>query len=292
MAARTVDDHLNFAEGRLMGSSESPRLDAEVLLCKVLKLSRPGLRIRGGERVENVNRAAFRELLERRAGGEPVAYLTGMREFWSLELAVNADVLVPRPDTEMLVEKALELLPDAALPPGDRPPFVLDLGTGSGAIALAIASERPHARVVGVDISPAALAVAAHNAGRLGLTAIEWRAGHWFEPLAGERFDLIVANPPYIQGDDPVLNALAAEPRAALTPGPTGLEAFEQIIAGAARHLQGPGWLAFEHGSTQGDAVAALLTAQGFRDVRTHPDYSGKPRVTLGSLPSTLQENS
>lgn len=286
MAPRTVDDHLNFAEGRLFGSSGSPRLDAEVLLCKVLRLSRPALRLRGQERLDTDRRLAYRDLLERRAGGAPVAYLTGMREFWSLELTVTPAVLVPRPDTEVLVERALELLP------ADRPLRVLDLGTGSGAIALAIATERPRARIVGVDVSAGALAVAARNAGALGLTAIEWRAGCWFEPLAGERFDLIVSNPPYIPSGDPVLDSLAAEPRTALTPGPTGLEAFEQIVNGAARHLHAGGRLAFEHGSTQGGAVAALLTAHGFGDVHTHLDYSGKPRVTLGTLQSALQENS
>ena len=287
MPPHTVDDHLNFAAGRLSGCSESPRLDAEVLLCKVLGWSRPGLRLHGPQRIAAASRRTYRDLLERRAGGAPVAYLTGRREFWSLNLVVTPDVLVPRPDTEVLVERALQLLA------ADRPLAVLDLGTGSGAIALAIASDRPLARIVGVDVSAAALGVAARNAAELGLERIQWRTGSWFAAVAGESFDLIVANPPYIAADDPALLSLAAEPRSALTPGPTGLEAFDQIVRGAARHLTPGGALAFEHGSMQGDAVAALLSAHGFGDVRTHQDYSGKPRVTLGTLlQSASEENS
>jgi release factor glutamine methyltransferase len=207
--------------------------------------------------------------------------LTGTREFWSLPLIVTPDVLVPRPETELLVEHVLGLLPD-----GDAR-SVLDLGTGSGAIALAIASERPRARITGIDVSTQALAVAQANARALGLAHIEWRLGSWFEPVRGERFDVIVANPPYVASGDPALQQLTAEPLLALAPGPTGLEALSAIIDGAAGHLNPEGWLLLEHGSTQGGEVAALLARAGFDTISSHADYSGKTRVTLGTVHSS-----
>jgi release factor glutamine methyltransferase len=280
MSPGTVAESLTLGMTQLSGHSESPRLDAELLLCKVLGLPRSGLVVHGADPLASDRRAAYGALLERRLHGAPIAYLTGTREFWSLELNVTPDVLVPRPDTEVLVEKALELLPLR------QARAVLDLGTGSGAIALAIASERPLAHVTGVDISAAALAVAQSNSQALpGLARMTWRLGSWFEPVADECFDLIVSNPPYIAADDPALPALSAEPKLALTPGPTGLEAFDAIIAGAARHLHDDGWLVLEHGSTQAEAVASLLAARGFRDIRSHDDYAGNPRVTRGARP-------
>ncbi len=285
MLQETVADSLEVAMRNLEGHSESPRLDAELLLCKILGLSRSGLLVHGHEPIAADNRKAYEALIERRVRGAPVAYLTGMREFWSLELAVTPDVLVPRPDTEILVEKALERLPR------NQPCSVLDLGTGSGAIALAIASERPLARLTGVDVSEKALAVAVHNSRELGLghpslARIDWRLGSWFEPVADERFDMIASNPPYVSSDDPALKMLAAEPSLALTPGPTGLEAFGAIVDGAARHLNAHGWLVLEHGSLQAEDVERLLTARGFLDIRSYVDLSGKPRVTLGTLHS------
>ena len=191
---------------RLRSYSESPRLDAEVLLGKVLGVPRSALIVRAPEPVAADALHRYQSLIERRASGTPVAYLTGTREFWSLQLDVTPAVLVPRPETETLVELALRLLPV------DGEPSVLDLGTGSGAIALAVAAERPRARVTGVDISPAALGVARRNAAALGLPRVAWRLGSWFEPVAGERFDLIVANPPYVADTDPALAKLADEP--------------------------------------------------------------------------------
>jgi release factor glutamine methyltransferase len=266
------------AAARLQPCSESPRLDAELLLGQVLGLSRTALLVRRDETLSAALQRDFDALIERRRGGEPVAYLTGSREFWSLPLRVNAAVLVPRPETEVLVESALQLIPAQA------PVRVLDLGTGSGAIALAIATERTQARIVATDVSPAALAVARDNARWLGLDAIDWREGSWFDPVAHEHFDFILSNPPYIAAADPALAALGAEPRGALTPGPTGLEAFELIVATAVHHLSDGGWLVLEHGSGQGPQLAALLALQRFQRIRTAVDHSGLPRVTLGTI--------
>jgi len=283
-AMDTVEHTLQAAVRTLAGHGDSPRLDAEVLLCKILGLSRAGLITRGADRVAAASRQAYEGLIDRRLQGTPVAYLTGTREFWSLPLMVTPDVLVPRPETELLVEHALGLLPD------DTPRSVLDLGTGSGAIALAIASERPRARITGVDVSTGALAVARANAQALGLGRIEWRSSSWFETLPGERFDVIVANPPYVASGDPALRELTAEPLLALAPGPTGLEALSAIIDGAAAHLCPKGWLLLEHGSTQGAAVAALLARAGFDTISSHADHSGRTRITLGTIHTSHQE--
>jgi len=278
--ATTIADTLRSAGRTLAGCSESPRLDAELLLGKVLGLSRPALIARGDEYLATESRDAFSALLARRLTGTPVAYLTGSREFWSLALAVTPAVLVPRPETETLVELALGLLPP------DRHRSVLDLGTGSGAIALAIARERPACRVWAVDVSPEALCVAIGNSRALRIDGIAWRQGSWFDAVPGERFDLIVANPPYVASADPALAKLGAEPALALTCGPTGLEALAAIAAAAPRHLETSGWLLLEHGSDQSPQVVSLLEHHGFTGIRSHPDASGRPRVTLGTLHS------
>ena len=196
---------------------------------------------------------------------------------YSGELRVTPDTLIPRPDTEALVDWALERL--AALP-GE--PTVVDLGTGSGAIALAIASQRPLAEVTAVDVSPAALAVAQGNAQALGLGRVRFAAGSWLTPLAGQRFDLVVSNPPYIAEGDPHLPALRFEPITALTAGPDGLADLRQIIANAGGHIHGNGHLLLEHGFDQADAVARLLRDAGFNDVSTHFDFGGQARCTGG----------
>jgi len=280
----TVEETLRLAARSLAQHSESPRLDAEVLLSAVLGVARSALIARGTERIAGDALLAYQSLIERRVNGAPVAYLTGTREFWSLALKVTPAVLVPRPETEVLVELALELLPP------DQERSILDLGTGSGAIALAIASERPRTRVTGVDVSPAALGVARENSRALALPQVAWRLGSWFDAVPGERFDMVVANPPYVAAQDRALEALAAEPALALCCGRTGLESLAAIVAGAASHLKPSGWLLLEHGSTQGRDVAQLLERHGFNGVRSHDDHSGLPRVTLGTIHSPPHE--
>jgi release factor glutamine methyltransferase len=276
----TVDDILRSGTRALDGSSDSARLDAELLLGKILGLPRTGLIAHGNDPVEVERERAYANLIDERLRGAPVAYLTGTREFWSLALRVTPAVLVPRPETEVLVDLALQRLPR------DRWNSVLDLGTGSGAIALAIASERPGSRVTGVDISPLALDVAIQNSRDLGLSHIDWRLGSWFDPVPGERFDMIVANPPYVAASDPALEKLQAEPAIALCVGPTGFEALAAIAGAAAAHLHKEGWLILEHGSDQAPAVVRLLERRGFARISSHLDFSGKPRVTLGTIHS------
>jgi len=276
----SVQEILEEAARTLGACSDSPRLDAEVLLAHVLGRSRAGLVIDGDQPVAPGDSSAYADLLAARVAGAPVAYLTGVREFWSLPLRVNPAVLVPRPETETLVAAVLEAVPV------DRDVAILDLGTGSGAIAIAIASERPRACVTGTDLSSAALGVAMDNACRLGLPRIAWRLGAWFDAVPGERFDVIVSNPPYVAAGDAALAALAAEPTLALTPGATGLEAFAAIIGRAPRHLHATGLLAFEHGADQAADVASLLARHGFTQIRLHADQTGLPRVTLANVQS------
>lgn len=273
----TIAGLLRIAAELLCERSDSPRLDAEVILGNLLGATRSALTVRRDDAIDADTERAYRELIVRRAGGAPVAYLTGVREFWSLPLKVTPAVLVPRPETELLVEQALELLVGGSA-------AVLDLGTGSGAIALAVASERRDARVVGVDISEAAIRVARDNAEALGLAHIEWRVGSWFAAVAEERFDVILSNPPYIRARDAALASLQAEPAMALIGGPTGLEQLSSIIAAAASHLNPGGWLLTEHGADQAGAVAALFERQHFQDIRSLEDYSGRPRLTRGQL--------
>jgi release factor glutamine methyltransferase len=281
----TVGAALQNAARALQGHSDSPRLDAELLLGTILGLSRSELTARSNEPCTGERERNLAQLIDERRRGVPVAYLTGHREFWSLDLHVTPAVLVPRPETEVLVEQALQRLPR------DRSAAVLDLGTGSGAIALAIAAERPGVEVTGVDISAPALAIAMQNARALGLARVHWRLGDWFAPLSGERFDMIVANPPYVAAADPALGKLGAEPSIALCGGPSGLEALTAIAAGARAHLRDRGWLILEHGSDQALAVAQLLQRQDFACIATHLDLSGLPRVTLGTTHS-YQETS
>ena len=286
---QSVGAALNAA-ANLLQPSPSAALDAQLLLAQVLGCTRGALLARGDESLPDDRQQAFHQLLQRRARGEPLAYLTGRREFWSLELAVTPAVLVPRPETELVVERALALAPTAMTGASE----VADLGTGSGAIALALARERPQWRVTATDRSAAALATAIANAQALGLTDVQFLISDWFQALGGRRFSLIASNPPYIAAGDAALDdpALRHEPLAALTSGPTGLEALAVLVAGAPDHLLPAGWLVLEHGASQGPAVAELLVTQGFRHVRCHTDLAGLPRVTEAQWPSTMPSTS
>ena len=255
----------------------SARLEAELLLAHVLGRSRSYLLTHAGEPLAPEPAARYGALLARAAGGEPLAYLTGEREFWSLTLTVSPDVLIPRPETELAVERCLSLLTDAG-----PAPRVCDLGTGAGSIALALAAERPNWRVTATDLSAAALEVARANARRLGLSHIEFVVGDWLAPLAARDFELIVSNPPYIGMRDPALEALRHEPRAALTPGATGLEALQRLIHDAHAQLSMGGWLVLEHGADQRAAVAEALVEAGYARVRCHRDLAGHDRVSEG----------
>jgi len=258
------------------GSAATPELDAEVLLAHVLSVPRAYLRSHP-EASAGQRAGEYHALLERRARGEPLAYLTGTREFWSLPLAVTPAVLVPRPETELLVERALALR-------GEPHGRVADLGTGCGAVALALASERPRWQVTATEVSAQALEVARANAARLGQVGIDFRLGSWFAPLLAERFDLIVSNPPYVAACDPALSdpALAHEPRLALTPGADALACLRIIARDAPQHLAPGGWLVLEHGAEQGGPVRHQLVLAGFRYVRSHHDPAGHERVTEG----------
>jgi release factor glutamine methyltransferase len=259
------------------------RHEAELLLLHVLGRDRSWLFAHATDPVDADTATAFHALLQRRTAGEPVAYLLGRRGFWTLDLAVSPATLIPRPETERLVELALERLPD------DQPLRIADLGTGSGAIALALASERPLAQVLATDLSVEALAVAGANARQHALGNVGFRQGAWYAPLAGERFDLIASNPPYIASDDPHLarGDLRFEPATALASGHDGLDDIRQIIDGAPDHLRPGGWLLLEHGWDQGGAIRALLDARGFVDVATEVDLEQRDRVSLGRLPGT-----
>jgi len=261
------------------------RHEAELLLLHVLGHERSWLFAHATDLIDPAEQAAFDALLRRRIAGEPVAYLLGRRGFWTLDLAVSPDTLIPRPETERLVELALERLPEGT------PLRVADLGTGSGAIALALATERPQARVLATDMSAGALAVAADNARRHALGNVEFRQGSWHAPLAGERFDLIASNPPYIASDDPHLERgdLRFEPASALASGADGLDDIRVIIAGAVAHLLPGGWLLLEHGWDQGPAIRALLAAAGLVEVDTVVDLEQRDRVSLGRRPATLE---
>jgi release factor glutamine methyltransferase len=252
--------------------------DAALLLAHALSRPRSWLYAHGGDAIDAQALASFAALVARRAAGEPVAYLTGTRGFWSFDLAVSPATLIPRPETERLVELALARLPrDAAL-------RVADLGTGSGAIALALAHERPRAQVVATDASEAALAIAQANARRLGLGNVEFRHGHWCAPLREDRFDLIASNPPYIADDDAHLHQgdLRFEPPAALASGRDGLDAIRCIVGDASAHLVEGGWLLLEHGWQQGRALRELLQSAGFTAVASEQDLEMRDRVTLG----------
>ncbi|MBM4197787.1 MAG: peptide chain release factor N(5)-glutamine methyltransferase [Gammaproteobacteria bacterium] len=282
--SHSVEALVRAGLGLLEAHSDSPRLDTELLLAHALGWPRAALYTRRADRLapEAVERCFA--LLRERQSGRPVAQITGRRDFWTLTLAVTPDVLVPRPETELAVERALARLPDT---PGAR---LVDLGTGSGAIALAVASERPAARVLATDRSAAALAVARANAVHAGLGQVDFAEGDWFEAAPGS-WDVVVSNPPYVgEAELPQLaRDLGHEPRVALTPGPDALAALRQIATAARGHLAAGGWLVLEHGATQGGEVNALLRSLGYESVATSLDLARLPRVTEGRWPGAFR---
>lgn len=266
---------LLMAQHALLGS-DSAQIDAEVLLCCALDKPRSHLYAWPEQLLSPAQRFRFEALLERRILGEPVAYITGTREFWSLTLHVNPQVLIPRPETELLVEQALALLTEPRA-------LVADLGTGSGAIALALAKERPDWMVVATDASPAALVVASDNAIRLGLSNVTFLPGHWCDALPEGSYTMIVSNPPYIDAEDAHLGQgdLRFEPRSALVAPDTGLADLTTIAGQALAHLRPGGWLLLEHGWKQGASVRDILNTDGYRDIATIRDLSGNERITV-----------
>jgi release factor glutamine methyltransferase len=264
-----------------LGAAEA-RLEAQVLLGHALGQSRAWLIAHGGDPLDPEQTAAFADLFERRRSGEPIAYILGEREFFSLNFMVTPAVLIPRPETELLVDLALERLP------ADRSRRVLDLGTGSGAVAVTLALHRPQAEVVAVDQSAAALEIARENAERLGAVNLRLIQSDWYSALGEEKFDLIASNPPYIAAADPHLaqGDLCFEPAAALASGADGLDAIRTIVRGAAAHLNPGGWLLFEHGYDQAAACRDLLAQAGFRLIGSSADLAGIERASYGQLNS------
>lgn len=266
---------------QLEAVSESARLDIELILCHLLQKNRTWLFTWPETRLTAEQADLFQRYFARRKTGEPVAHIVGQREFWSLPLAVNPSTLIPRPDTEVLVETALELFAADAPQQSRR---CLDLGTGTGAIALALASEKPQWFILGVDVSAEAVALAEQNRQTLGFEQVSLMQSNWFESIPAQAFDLIVSNPPYIDPQDPHLaqGDVRFEPLSALIAERQGLADLETIVAGAGAYLAPRGWLLVEHGYDQASAVHALFVAQGFKQVETRRDYGGNDRVTLG----------
>ena len=273
---------LAWARHHLQG--EEAASEARILLLHVLGQTPVWLFSHDRERIDAAQARRFGELVVRRGAGEPVAYLTGSRGFWTLELAVSPATLIPRPETELLVEQALARLPDDG-----RPLRVADMGTGTGAVALAIAKERPQALVVATDLLGPTLAVAVGNAQRNGIDNVTFRRGSWYTALGRDRFDVIVSNPPYIRADDIHLQQgdVRFEPPPALASGEDGLDAIRVIAAGAPQHLVPGGWLLLEHGWHQGAQVRELLAAAGLEQVETVVDLEGRDRVSLGRRPGS-----
>ncbi len=274
-----IDAALRQATERLSAVSESPRLDAELLLSRALDVQRSYLFAHPDDEMDADAAARFEAQVARRADGMPLAYLTGIREFWSMPLVVTKDVLVPRPETELLVEQALSRLPKRSTA------CILDLGTGSGAIALAIAKERPSCAIVATDIDSNAIAVARENARRQSVPNIEFLVGPWTEPVASRRFDLVVSNPPYVAADDPALWNLRHEPRHALVSGDDGLDAIRHIANAAGAILHPGGDLLLEHGHDQHGAVREILAAAGWQQIEACRDLAGHERITIARRP-------
>lgn len=275
MINRTIAEALTLSEA--LPDSDSARLDVELLLCHCLQKNRTYLRAWPERELDDTQWQWFQALLARRRGGEPVAYLIGSRGFWSLELQVAPSTLIPRPDTELLVEAALAR---AAAAGGS----LLDLGTGTGAIALALASELPRWQITACDFSAQAVALAKTNRAACGLDSVDILQSDWFTSIPSQRFSIIVSNPPYIDGDDPHLLAgdVRFEPRSALVAADNGLADIRHIADSACEYLEREGWLMFEHGFEQASSVRDILAKAGFSSLQTLKDLAGLDRVTLG----------
>lgn len=271
-----IGRYVEDAAAILSIGADTPRLDAELLMGMVLRKPRSFIIAHGDDYLDRTQAATFEALVRRRFSGEPIAYISGVREFWSMPLRVNRHVLIPRPDTELLVEKALARTPDEE---GIR---VLDLGSGSGAISLAIARERPKAEVIGVDNSPEAIRIANLNASVLKLGNVKFIESNWFDAVRGEKFHTVVSNPPYVINRDEFLMAgdLRFEPQDALAGGDDGLECIRAIIDRAHNYIVRQGWMLLEHGADQRRAVIRLLEAQRYYDICCHKDLAGLDRVT------------
>jgi release factor glutamine methyltransferase len=276
----TAHDLLTQAAADLAAISDSPALDAELLLAHVLGKSRSVFRAMPELEISMTDSQHYSALINRRKNREPVAYIVGHKEFWTLDLLVNQHTLVPRPETELLVETALGLFDE------HEKIQAADLGTGSGAIALSLASERPHWQIDAVDISQNALQVASNNAQRLGIRNVSFYEGCWLTALPARQYQLIVSNPPYIsEAEWPEYQAaLAAEARSALVSGADGLDAIRAITVNASQYLTAGGYLLLEHGYAQGAAVRAILEEAGFHKIHTLVDLAGLDRATLGRL--------
>lgn len=274
----TIHDLLKNAEAKLAATSDSARLDAEVLLAHAIGKPRAFVFSHRDDEIAENDETAFRALLDRRIAGEPIAYLLGEREFWSLPLRVTADTLIPRPDTERLVEVALKVIDtnDASR--------IADLGTGTGAIAIAIAKERPGCHVTATDVHPATLAVAKDNARALDVDNVAFVLSDWTAAIGDLQFDLVVSNPPYVAAGDAALADLRYEPRRALESGADGLDDLRRIVQEVRHIVALGGSLLLEHGADQADAVQALLATSGWMNIRTWNDYAGHARVTGGTL--------
>ena len=270
-----IDAALAAAVEQLRNSSESPRLDAEILLCRSIDVARSYVFAHPDDELDELSLNRFDALVRRRADGEPMAYITGTREFWSHELQVSPATLVPRPETELLVDLALREIPRKA------EWRILDLGTGSGAIAIAIAGERPLCDVTATDISHDALAIARQNVREAGLGNVECIHGDWTAAVTGRQFEIIVSNPPYVRADDEVLDTLVFEPVSALASGPDGLDDIRTLARDCPAFLVEAGCLLIEHGAEQPDAVASILENAGWTEIRCHNDLAGLPRVTV-----------
>lgn len=272
----SIKKYLEDGSAILRGVSDSPRLDAELLMGMVLRKPRSYLHTWPEAQLEELQAAQYERLLRRRFSGEPIAYMTGVREFWSMPLKTTPAALIPRPETELLVEKALLRLP------ADEELRVLDLGAGSGAVTLAIARERPRASVVGVDISQAALELARLNARLQKIDNVEFHESDWFDAVRGEKFHVVVGNPPYVAEDDPHLQRgdVRFEPRLALDAGDGGMACFRAILERAHNYIVRQGWLLLEHGADQHLPLRRLLEAQHYHDITIHKDAAGHDRVT------------